>query len=129
MFAHSPAVGAATLRLVFALLTETRLDPALRELIILRVAPIRLRAVCADHARRRSFLLKNACQVESAKMVTTVHEDDLAAWYRTPEPGGNISIRDFELDDDELFPESFQFVQPDNEDESIDSLLYPFRNC
>jgi AhpD family alkylhydroperoxidase len=38
MFAHAPAVGAATLRLVFALLTETGLDPKLRELVILRVA-------------------------------------------------------------------------------------------
>jgi 4-carboxymuconolactone decarboxylase len=38
IFAHSPAVGAATLRLVFALLTETNLDPVLRELVILRVA-------------------------------------------------------------------------------------------
>jgi 4-carboxymuconolactone decarboxylase len=38
MFAHTPAVGAATLRLVFALLTETDLDPRLRELVILRIA-------------------------------------------------------------------------------------------
>ena len=38
MFAHAPGVGAATLRLVFALLTETDLDPKLRELVILRVA-------------------------------------------------------------------------------------------
>ena len=36
MFAHAPAVGAATLRLVFALLTETELDPVSRELVILR---------------------------------------------------------------------------------------------
>src|SRR5215468_6483600 len=38
MFAHAPALGAATLKLVFALLTETALDPALRERIILRVS-------------------------------------------------------------------------------------------
>lgn len=38
MFAHAPAVGAATLRLIFALLTETDLDPKLRELVILRIA-------------------------------------------------------------------------------------------
>ena len=38
MFAQAPAVGAATLRLVFALLTETDLDPKLRELVILRAA-------------------------------------------------------------------------------------------
>jgi len=38
MFAHTPEVGAATLQLVFALLTETALDPVLRELVILRVA-------------------------------------------------------------------------------------------
>ena len=38
MFAHAPAVVAATLRLVFALLTETDLDPKLRELVILRAA-------------------------------------------------------------------------------------------
>ena len=38
MFANAPAVGAATLRLVFALLTETDLDPKLRELVILRAA-------------------------------------------------------------------------------------------
>jgi 4-carboxymuconolactone decarboxylase len=38
MFAHAPGVGAATLRLVFALLTETALDPVLRELVILRVS-------------------------------------------------------------------------------------------
>jgi len=38
MFAHAPAVGAATLRLVLALLTETTLDPKLRELVILRVS-------------------------------------------------------------------------------------------
>ena len=40
MLAHAPAVGAATLRLVFALLTETALDPTLRELVILRVVQI-----------------------------------------------------------------------------------------
>jgi AhpD family alkylhydroperoxidase len=38
MFAHAPAVGAATLPLVSALLTETALDPTLRELVILRAA-------------------------------------------------------------------------------------------
>ena len=38
MFAQAPAVGAATLRLVFALLTETNLDAKLRELVILRAA-------------------------------------------------------------------------------------------
>jgi len=38
MLAHAPTVGAATLRLVFALLTETDLDPKLRELVILRVS-------------------------------------------------------------------------------------------
>jgi 4-carboxymuconolactone decarboxylase len=38
MFAHAPSVGAATLRLVLALLTETTLDPKLRELVILRVS-------------------------------------------------------------------------------------------
>lgn len=37
IFAHAPNVGAATLRLVLALLTETALDPKLRELVILRV--------------------------------------------------------------------------------------------
>jgi alkylhydroperoxidase family enzyme len=38
MFAHAPAIGAATLRLVFALLTETELDAKLRELVILHVS-------------------------------------------------------------------------------------------
>jgi 4-carboxymuconolactone decarboxylase len=38
MLAHAPAVSASVLRLVFALLTETALDPKLRELVILRVA-------------------------------------------------------------------------------------------
>jgi hypothetical protein len=38
MLAHAPAVGAQLLRQVLALLTETDLDPELRELIILRVA-------------------------------------------------------------------------------------------
>ena len=45
MFAHAPAVGAATLRLVFALLTETDLDPKLRELVILQAAQ---RCDCRD---------------------------------------------------------------------------------
>src|SRR5271165_2040902 len=38
VLAHTPSVGAATLRLVLALLTETDLDPRVRELVILRVA-------------------------------------------------------------------------------------------
>jgi 4-carboxymuconolactone decarboxylase len=38
MLAHAPSVSASVLRLVFALLTETALDPELRELVILRVA-------------------------------------------------------------------------------------------
>jgi len=38
IFAHAPAVGAPVLRLVLALLTETELDPKLRELVILRVS-------------------------------------------------------------------------------------------
>lgn len=37
ILAHAPAVGASTLRLVLALLTETELDPRLREMVILRV--------------------------------------------------------------------------------------------
>jgi 4-carboxymuconolactone decarboxylase len=37
MLAHAPAVGAQALRLVLTLLTETELDPRLRELVILRV--------------------------------------------------------------------------------------------
>lgn len=37
MLAHTPAVGASALRLVLALLTETGLDPKLREMVILRV--------------------------------------------------------------------------------------------
>jgi len=35
-------------------------------------------------------------------MITTVHEDDLAAWYHLPEAVENISICDFELEDDDL---------------------------
>jgi alkylhydroperoxidase family enzyme len=38
VLAHAPVVGAAALRLVLALLTETALDPKLRELVILRVS-------------------------------------------------------------------------------------------
>lgn len=38
MLAHAPAIGAPVLRVVFALLAETCLDPKLRELVILRVA-------------------------------------------------------------------------------------------
>jgi len=38
MLAHAPTVSAQTLRLVLTLLTETDLDPTLRELVILRVA-------------------------------------------------------------------------------------------
>ena len=51
-------------------------------------------------------------------MITTVHEDDLLVWYRVPEPTTNISIDDFDLDED-LFPEEFSFVRTENEDESI----------
>jgi 4-carboxymuconolactone decarboxylase len=38
ILAHTPAVGGQALRLVLALLTQTELDPKLRELVILRVA-------------------------------------------------------------------------------------------
>jgi alkylhydroperoxidase family enzyme len=38
VLAHAPAASAPALRLVFALLTKTTLDPRLRELVILRVA-------------------------------------------------------------------------------------------
>jgi|SRR5271165_951723 len=38
VLAHSPAIGASVLRLVLALLSESDLDPRLRELIILRVS-------------------------------------------------------------------------------------------
>jgi hypothetical protein len=38
VLAHAPAAGSSALRLVFALLTETALDPKLRELVILQVA-------------------------------------------------------------------------------------------
>ena len=55
-------------------------------------------------------------------MSTTVHEDDLRVWYRIPEPITNISMRDFDLDED-LFPEEFPFVQTERERESIDLLL------
>ena len=38
MLAHAPRVGASVLRLILTLLTETDLDPKLRELVILQVA-------------------------------------------------------------------------------------------
>ena len=38
VLAHAPAAGGSALRLVFALLTETALDPKLLELVILQVA-------------------------------------------------------------------------------------------
>ena len=38
MLAHSPDIGASTLRFFLALLTETIVDPQLRELVILRAA-------------------------------------------------------------------------------------------
>jgi hypothetical protein len=49
-------------------------------------------------------------------MINTVHEDDLAAWYRLPEPIGEISISDFELDDDDFLPGSLQLVANDIEE-------------
>ena len=59
-------------------------------------------------------------------MITTAHEDDFLVWYRIPEPITNISIRDFDLDDD-LFPEEFSFAQTEGEGESIDLLLASLR--
>jgi|SRR5271165_6021793 len=38
MLAHTPAIAASVLRLILALLTETDLNPRLREMLILRVA-------------------------------------------------------------------------------------------
>jgi 4-carboxymuconolactone decarboxylase len=38
MLAHAPRVGASVIRLILTLLTETDLDPKLREMVILRVA-------------------------------------------------------------------------------------------
>jgi 4-carboxymuconolactone decarboxylase len=38
MLAHTPAVSTSVLRVILALLTESDLDPGLRELVILRVA-------------------------------------------------------------------------------------------
>jgi len=43
-------------------------------------------------------------------MINTVHEDDFAAWYRVPETVGEISISDFEFDDEDFLPEDFQGV-------------------
>jgi len=42
-------------------------------------------------------------------MITTVHEDDLEAWYCLAElePGQDISIADFELEDEDLLVEVF----------------------
>jgi hypothetical protein len=41
-------------------------------------------------------------------MINPVHEDDLAAWYQIPEPVGEISISDFELEDDDVLLEGLQ---------------------
>jgi len=47
-------------------------------------------------------------------MINTVHEDDLAAWYRIQEPVLEISIRDFELeDDDPLLEGTHLLTKPD----------------
>ena len=46
-------------------------------------------------------------------MINTVHEDDLAAWYRIPQPVGEISISDFELEDDDFVVEG---VEPPSTD-------------
>jgi alkylhydroperoxidase family enzyme len=37
IFAHAPVASAQTLRLVLSLLTETELNPGLREMVIMRV--------------------------------------------------------------------------------------------
>ncbi len=34
-------------------------------------------------------------------MIQTVHEDDLISWYRISEPVRHVSIRDFELEEDD----------------------------
>src|SRR5215470_5289236 len=38
MLAHSPSIGSAVLRMAFAILNDTDLEPGLRELVTLRVA-------------------------------------------------------------------------------------------
>ena len=46
-------------------------------------------------------------------MINTVHEDDLAAWHRIPEPVGEISISDFELEDDDVVLEGLYSLPRD----------------
>ncbi|MBV9264528.1 MAG: hypothetical protein JO061_00020 [Acidobacteriaceae bacterium] len=48
-------------------------------------------------------------------MINTVHEDDLAAWYRVPDPIGEISIHDFDLDDDDLAVRGLYLPSKDGE--------------
>lgn len=51
-------------------------------------------------------------------MITNVHEDDLIAWYCIEEPVRNISVTDFELEDDgDFFPEDL--LLPEMEPEHL----------
>jgi hypothetical protein len=51
------------------------------------------------------FILQTRITSCGQKMIDTVEEDDLAAWYRITQPVEDISIRDFELEDEDVLLE------------------------
>ena len=52
-------------------------------------------------------------------MISNLHEDDVIAWYCIAEPVENISVTDFEREDDgDLFPEDLRL--PDTEAQGQD---------
>jgi hypothetical protein len=62
-----------------------------------------------DHVNVIESPAKQRNRYRGEKMIKTVHEDDLEAWYRLTElePGRHISIADFELEDEDLLVEVF----------------------
>jgi 4-carboxymuconolactone decarboxylase len=81
MLAHTPAIGGSALRLVLALLTETDLEPRLRELVILRVA---------QRCDGRYAWIQHA----SVAAIVGVNDAQIAALERGETPNAIFAVRE-----------------------------------
>jgi alkylhydroperoxidase family enzyme len=106
MLAHAPSVGIPALQLVYAILTQTELDPRLRELVILRVA----RRCEARYAWVQHAAIAASVGVSDTQ-IAALERGDLTADHFTARECTALAFADEVLDVPRVADDTFAWVR------------------
>ena len=106
LLAHAPAVAAPALRLAAAILTETELDPRLREIVILRVA----QRCQAEYAWIQHAAIAASAGVAQAQ-IAALERDDLTDELFSARERTALAFADEVLDVPRIADDTFAWVR------------------